>query len=61
MQSGKKSIDFYDTTTNDFIQTFLQQTRYRYYLMGRSKKHGFYNYELCLQAINWSSDLQKIA
>jgi tetrahydromethanopterin S-methyltransferase subunit F len=41
MQFGKKSIDFYDTTTNDLIQTLIQQTRYKYYLMGRSKKMVF--------------------
>jgi hypothetical protein len=57
MQFGKKSIDLYDTITNDLIQTLIQQTWYKYYLMGRSKEHGLYNYELCLQTINWSGDL----
>lgn len=45
---AKNLLIFYDTTTNELIQTLLQQTQYRYYLMGRSKKHGHYDYELCL-------------
>ncbi len=44
----QKFIDLYDITIGDFIQTLLQQTWNRDYLMGRSKGHSLDNYELHL-------------
>jgi hypothetical protein len=41
---------FLSCDNDDFIQTFVQQLRYRDYLMGRSKGHGLDNNELCLQS-----------
>jgi len=35
---------------DDFIQAFVQQSKYRDHLMGRSKGHGLDNNELCLQS-----------
>jgi hypothetical protein len=35
MQSSKNFVEFYDTTTNDLIQTLVQQSRYKDYLMGK--------------------------
>jgi len=49
MQFNKKSI-FLSCDNGDFIQTFVQQSRYRDYLKGRSKGHGPDNNELCLQS-----------
>jgi hypothetical protein len=60
MPTSNLVIDFYDTTMDDFIQTFLQQTWYKNYLMWRGKGHGPKNYELHLQVSNWSCYLQKM-
>lgn len=40
-------VGLYDTITNDFIWTLLQQTQHRDYLMKRSKGDDLDNYELC--------------
>jgi hypothetical protein len=60
MPTSNLVIDFYGTTIDDLIRTFLQQTWYRDYFMGRGKGHGPNNYELHLQVSNWSCDLQKM-
>ncbi len=60
MQFVKTSINIYDITTDALILTHVQKSRYRDYLMGRSKGHGLDNYELHLRATNHLKDPHKM-